>query len=115
MVATPHLAASTEEAQEQVGLDTANAVRDYLKSGAVRNAVNFPAAGPADQLQRLQPWLKLAGRARRCRVADGTGPRRSDCPPLLRRSRRERCGVAARFERGSGRAAANLLPAACRW
>ena len=60
VVATPHLAASTEEAQEQVGLDTANAVRDYLAKGAVRNAVNFPAAVSAEELQRLQPWLRLA-------------------------------------------------------
>jgi len=59
VVATPHLAASTEEAQEQVGLDTANAVRDFLAKGVVRNAVNFPAV-PADELQRLQPWLRLA-------------------------------------------------------
>lgn len=60
VVATPHLAASTEEAQEQVGLDTAGAVADFLRSGAVRNAVNFPAAVPADELARLQPWIKLA-------------------------------------------------------
>jgi D-3-phosphoglycerate dehydrogenase len=59
VVATPHLAASTEEAQEQVGLDTASAVRDYLKEGIVRNAVNFPSV-PSDELQRLQPWLRLA-------------------------------------------------------
>jgi D-3-phosphoglycerate dehydrogenase len=59
VVATPHLAASTEEAQEQVGLDTANAVRDFLARGVVRNAVNFPSV-PADELQRLQPWLRLA-------------------------------------------------------
>jgi len=59
VVATPHLAASTEEAQEQVGLDTANAVRDFLARGVVRNAVNFPTV-PADELQRLQPWLRLA-------------------------------------------------------
>ena len=59
VVATPHLAASTEEAQEQVGLDTASAVRDYLRDGVVRNAVNFPAIHP-DELQRLQPWIKLA-------------------------------------------------------
>jgi D-3-phosphoglycerate dehydrogenase len=59
VVATPHLAASTEEAQEQVGLDTAGAVRDYLAAGLVRNAVNFPSV-PADELQRLQPWLRLA-------------------------------------------------------
>lgn len=59
VVATPHLAASTEEAQELVGLDTAGAVRDYLRDGAVRNAVNFPSV-PPDELQRLQPWLRLA-------------------------------------------------------
>ncbi len=59
IVATPHIAASTEEAQELVGLDTAAAVRDYLRDGVVRNAVNFPAIQP-DELQRLQPWLRLS-------------------------------------------------------
>lgn len=59
VVATPHIAASTEEAQELVGLDTASAVRDFLRDGVVRNAVNFPAIHP-DELQRLQPWIKLA-------------------------------------------------------
>jgi len=59
VVATPHIAASTEEAQEQVGLDTAAAVRDFLCNGVVRNAVNFPSVHP-DELQRLQPWVRLA-------------------------------------------------------
>jgi D-3-phosphoglycerate dehydrogenase len=59
VVATPHIAASTEEAQELVGLDTAAAVRDYLRDGVVRNAVNFPSVHP-DELQRLQPWIRLA-------------------------------------------------------
>jgi D-3-phosphoglycerate dehydrogenase len=59
VVATPHIAASTEEAQEQVGLDTAAAVRDFLCTGVVRNAVNFPSVHP-DELQRLQPWVRLA-------------------------------------------------------
>ena len=59
VVATPHIAASTEEAQEQVGLDTAAAVRDFLCHGLVRNAVNFPSLHP-DELQRLQPWIRLA-------------------------------------------------------
>ncbi|OFW30967.1 MAG: phosphoglycerate dehydrogenase [Acidobacteria bacterium RIFCSPLOWO2_02_FULL_65_29] len=58
VVATPHIAASTEEAQEQVGLDTAAAVRDFLRDGIVRNAVNFPSVHP-DELQRLQPWIGL--------------------------------------------------------
>jgi D-3-phosphoglycerate dehydrogenase len=59
VVATPHIAASTEEAQELVGLDTAAAVRDFLRDGSVRNAVNFPSIQP-DVLRRLQPWIRLA-------------------------------------------------------
>ena len=59
ILATPHIAASTEEAQELVGLDTAAAVRDFLRDGVVRNAVNFPAIQP-DELRRLQPWIRLA-------------------------------------------------------
>src|SRR5207248_10415035 len=59
VVATPHIAASTEEAQELVGLDTAAAVRDFLRDGVVRNAVNFPSIRP-EELQRLQPWIHLA-------------------------------------------------------
>ena len=59
VVATPHIAASTEEAQELVGTDTAATVRDFLRTGIVRNAVNFPALQP-DELQRLQPWIRLA-------------------------------------------------------
>src|SRR5262245_19793789 len=58
VVATPHIAASTEEAQELVGLDTAAAVRDFLRDGVVRNAVNFPSLFP-EELQRLQPWIRL--------------------------------------------------------
>ena len=59
VVATPHIAASTEEAQELVGTDTAATVRDFLRSGIVRNAVNFPSL-QAEELQRLQPWIRLA-------------------------------------------------------
>jgi D-3-phosphoglycerate dehydrogenase len=58
VVATPHIAASTEEAQELVGLDTAAAVRDFLRDGVVRNAVNFPSIQP-EELQRLHPWIRL--------------------------------------------------------
>src|SRR5262249_1801106 len=61
VIATPHIAASTEEAQELVGLDTAMTVRDFLRDGVVRNAVNFPSVHP-DELQRLQPWIRLADR-----------------------------------------------------
>src|SRR5712692_2637107 len=61
VIATPHIAASTEEAQELVGLETAATVRDFLRAGIVRNAVNFPSMA-ADELQRLQPWIRLAER-----------------------------------------------------
>jgi D-3-phosphoglycerate dehydrogenase len=59
VISTPHIAASTEEAQELVGLETAATVRDFLRDGTVRNAVNFPSV-PAEELQRLQPWIRLA-------------------------------------------------------
>ena len=59
VIATPHIAASTEEAQELVGLETAAAVRDFLRDGIVRNAVNFPSLSP-DEFERLQPWIRLA-------------------------------------------------------
>src|SRR3954467_2633182 len=61
VIATPHIAASTEEAQELVGIETAATVRDFLRDGMVRNAVNFPSIHP-DELQRLQPWLRLTDR-----------------------------------------------------
>jgi D-3-phosphoglycerate dehydrogenase len=59
VIATPHIAASTEEAQELVGTETAATVRDFLRDGVVRNAVNFPSIQP-DEMQRLQPWIGLA-------------------------------------------------------
>src|SRR5580765_487307 len=59
VIATPHIAASTEEAQELVGTETAATVRDFLRDGIVRNAVNFPSVHP-DEMQRLQPWIRLA-------------------------------------------------------
>src|SRR5205807_6879024 len=59
VIATPHIAASTEEAQELVGTETAATVRDFLRDGIVRNAVNFPSIH-ADEMQRLQPWIRLA-------------------------------------------------------
>lgn len=43
VVASPHIAASTREGQELVGLETAAALRDFLKTGEIRNSVNFPS------------------------------------------------------------------------
>jgi D-3-phosphoglycerate dehydrogenase len=58
VVASPHIAASTREGQELVGVETASALRDFLKSGVIRNAVNFPAVAP-DEFQRLQPYMSV--------------------------------------------------------
>ena len=59
VVATPHIAASTREGQELVGVETASALRDFLKSGVIRNAVNFPSLA-AEEFQRLQPFVEVA-------------------------------------------------------
>jgi D-3-phosphoglycerate dehydrogenase len=59
VIASPHIAASTREGLELVGLETATALRDFLKSGVIRNAVNFPTV-PAEEFQRLQPYMALA-------------------------------------------------------
>ncbi len=61
VVATPHIAASTAEAQELVGLDVAAGVRDFLLHGVVRNAVNF-ASIPAEEFKRLHPFMALGER-----------------------------------------------------
>ena len=59
VVSTPHIAASTKEAQEQVGSETAAALRDFLKEGIIRNAVNFPSIS-MEAYKRLRPHLTLA-------------------------------------------------------
>ena len=59
VVCTPHLGASTEEAQENVAVAVAEQIVDYLVHGTIRNAVNFPSI-PADQAATLQPWVNLA-------------------------------------------------------
>jgi D-3-phosphoglycerate dehydrogenase / 2-oxoglutarate reductase len=60
VVATPHIAASTVEAQEQVGRETALAVRDFLLEGIIRAAVNFPSSVSGDA--NVQPLVRLADR-----------------------------------------------------
>jgi D-3-phosphoglycerate dehydrogenase / 2-oxoglutarate reductase len=59
VIATPHIAASTREGQELVGVETATALRDFLKSGVIRNAVNFPSL-PPEEFQKLQPFVDVA-------------------------------------------------------
>ena len=59
VVCTPHLGASTNEAQENVAVAVAEQIRDYLVFNTIRNAVNFPSI-PADQVAVLQPYITLA-------------------------------------------------------
>ena len=61
VIATPHIAASTAEAQEQVGLETAVALRDFLREGVIRNAVNFRGIR-GDEFARVRPFMVLAER-----------------------------------------------------
>jgi D-3-phosphoglycerate dehydrogenase len=59
VVVTPHLGASTEEAQSQVAIAIAQQVADLLLRGVVRHAVNAPSVDP-DLLRELAPYLGLA-------------------------------------------------------
>src|SRR5216683_3534901 len=59
VVATPHLGAATTEAQENVALQIAEQMSDYLITGAVTNALNMPSLS-AEEAARLKPYMKLA-------------------------------------------------------
>lgn len=58
IICTPHLGASTEEAQEKVAIAVADQIIDLLKYGNVRNAVNMPSID-AETLNKIKPYLKL--------------------------------------------------------
>jgi D-3-phosphoglycerate dehydrogenase len=59
VVCTPHLGASTSEAQENVALQIAEQMSDYLIRGAISNAVNFPSIS-AEEAPKLKPFVALA-------------------------------------------------------
>ena len=59
LIATPHLGASTQEAQEKVALQVAEQLSDYLVNGAVTNALNM-ASVTAEEAPILQPYMTLA-------------------------------------------------------
>ncbi len=59
VVCTPHLGASTMEAQENVALQIAEQMSDYLLRGAISNAVNFPSIS-AEEAPKLRPFIALA-------------------------------------------------------
>src|SRR5208337_722671 len=61
VIFTPHLGASSLQAQENVSLAIASQILDYLQRGLIRNAINFPSISMKDY-ERLRPYLLLAER-----------------------------------------------------
>ena len=59
VICTPHLGASTEEAQKNVAIAIAEQVRDFLLKDVIRNAINVPCV-PREELARMAPYLALA-------------------------------------------------------
>ncbi|NRB20624.1 MAG: phosphoglycerate dehydrogenase [Rhodobacteraceae bacterium] len=59
VVCTPHLGAATSEAQENVALQVAEQMSNYLLTGAVENALNMPSV-TAEEAKVMGPWIKLA-------------------------------------------------------
>src|SRR5438067_5911755 len=61
VILTPHIAGSTNEAQEAVGQQIALQVKEYLKHGVIQNAVNVPSVSH-DEYVQMQPYIVLAER-----------------------------------------------------
>ena len=61
VILTPHIGGSTHEAQEAVGYQIAQQVKEYLKDGVIQNAVNVPSVSH-DEYVELQPYIVLAER-----------------------------------------------------
>ena len=59
IIATPHLGASTTEAQEKVALQVAEQMSDFLLNGTVSNAINMPSI-TAEEAARMRPWISMA-------------------------------------------------------
>lgn len=93
LVATPHLGASTEEAQVNVAIEIAEAVRDALLGGAIRNAANYPCLEP-EVCKVLKPYINLGeklglfsgqlieGRLSEVKIEYAGEISRMDCAPL---------------------------------
>ena len=75
VIMTPHLGASTEEAQENVGIEVAEAITDYLLHGTVRNAVNLPNLD-AKTYAVVKPYLNLGEKLGR--LLAQLAPKRND-------------------------------------
>jgi D-3-phosphoglycerate dehydrogenase len=75
LILTPHLGASTEEAQDNVGIEVAEAVTDFLLAGVVRNAVNLPNLD-AKTFATVRPYLALGQKLGR--LVSQLAPKRND-------------------------------------
>ncbi len=75
VIMTPHLGASTEEAQENVGIEVAESITDFLVTGAVRNAVNLPNLD-IKTYEKVRPYLSLGEKLGR--LVGQIGPKRND-------------------------------------
>ncbi len=73
VILTPHVGGSTHEAQEAVGVQIAQQVKEYLKHGVIQNAVNVPSVS-AEEYAEMQPYIVLAERlgAFVAQVSEGT-------------------------------------------
>jgi D-3-phosphoglycerate dehydrogenase / 2-oxoglutarate reductase len=73
VILTPHIGGSTHEAQEAVGVQVAQQVKEYLKSGVIQNAVNVPSVSH-EEYAEMQPYVVLAERLGSflAQVSDGT-------------------------------------------
>ncbi len=73
VVLTPHIGGSTHEAQDAVGIQIAQQVKEYLKHGVIQNAVNVPSVS-AEEYAAMQPYIALAERmgAFLAQVSEGT-------------------------------------------
>ena len=115
VVLTPHLGASTREAQQLVALEIADAVRLALADGDLSRAVNAPAIG-GDEMRRLRPLVDLAERLGRLGAALAAGPLRrleiryaGDVPNVL--TTLAASAVVGALEPALGREGLNLVSA----
>ena len=107
VVTTPHLAASTDEAQDRAGVIVAEQVVAALDGGLVSNAVNIPVVDAAD-LEVLGPFIPLTAKLGRLAVELAGGPPRTD------RGRGPWAALRARHAAAHGRRAERRLPGTSR-
>ena len=113
VILSPHIAGSTAEAQEAVGVQIAQQVREYLKLGVVQNAVNLPSLSHEEYVQ-LAPYIDLAGRLGSFLAQAGKGGIEAIRSGIRRRDGRGQDGTGAqRGHRGAARGIGEREPHQC--